>query len=82
VKKTDPRYYSLKKIEKELDSINAKILDCYDRHTSFQRGIDSISISMKKLHDKKTAIRTVLHERKQLTKNIRTIAKLQKLMKK
>ena len=82
MKKTNPTHWSLKKIDQELDSINEKILDCYDRYSSFQRAIDSISKTMQKLHDKKTAIRTVLRERKQLTKNLRTITKLHKLMKK
>lgn len=82
MKKTNPTHWSLKKIDQELDSINEKILDCYDRYSSFQRAIDSISITMKKLHDKKIAIRTTLRERKQLTKNIRTITKLHRLMKK
>ncbi len=81
-KKTNPTHWSLKKIDQELESINVKILDCYDRYSSFQRGIDSISVTMKKLHDKKIVIRTVLRERKQLTKNIRIITKLHRLMKK
>jgi len=81
-KKNNPRYYSLKKIEVELESINGKILDCYERYSSFQRGIESISKSMTKLHDKKTEIRVVLRERKQLTKHLKTLARLQKLLKK
>jgi len=82
MKKTNPTHWSLKKIDQELDSINVKILDCYDRYSAFQRGIDSISKSMKKLHDKKIAIRTVLRERKQLTKTLKTITRIHKLMKK
>jgi len=81
-KKKNVRHFTLKKIEEEIDTINEKILDNVKRYYSFQTALDSISNTIKKLSDKKAEIHTVLLERKNLTKNLTTISKLQKLMKK
>jgi len=82
IKKKNPRYYSLKKIEKELDLINQKMLDAFQRYTSYKQALDSIEKTMNRLIYEKYEIRVVLRERKQAVQKVRTITKIQKLMKK
>ncbi len=81
-KKKNPRNYSLKKLEEELDSINQKILYIFQRYYSFKKALDSDEQSLNKLTYRKSQIQIILRERKELTNNVRKITKIQRLLKK
>jgi len=80
--KKNLRHYPLKKLEEELNSINEKISEAVDRYCSFHQGMESASNSMRKFKKQKDEIRAILRDKKFFAKNVRSIIRIKRLLKK